>query len=282
MADDSDRGSAASRAAQLAMHAPHLMRQEDVASLQATAGNKAVQRAIGQGQPTVQRELTFQDTDWSQTKYLDASTSGGGGVLFAGEKGREVVVKPGETLPGEGALAAYLISQAASSTGTGLGLAPGYRMPSNRERGEIKKAFKPLLGKAGQAQRVSNLVAKLDDPGLVIQEMAQGKQLSDVIGEVKKHTKKKLFGGGRKFRKEGQCCKSSLTPAPFAPWERSLRSTSSWATKTPALPVQSRELPRDAVQHLDDRQRLDRVREGLLPHGDGRWRWDQPDEDHVR
>ncbi len=44
-------------------------------------------------------------------------------------------------------------------------------------------------------------MAKLDDPGLVIQEIAQGKQLSEVIGEVKKHTKKKLFGGGRKFRK---------------------------------------------------------------------------------
>jgi len=167
------------------------MREEDVQTLQATAGNKAVQRA-----------LSWDQADWSQTKYLDASSGGGGGVLFAGEKGPEVVVKPGEEMPAEGALAAFLINKVAAAGGTGFGLAPGYRIPGKAEKQQIKKAFTPLVGKAGQKPRVADLVAKLDDAGVVVQDIAQGKELKEVIKSVPKHTKKKLFGGGaRKLRK---------------------------------------------------------------------------------
>ena len=191
VADDSDRASAAGRAAQLAVQAPHLMREQDVASLQKTAGNKAVQRA-----------LSWDKADWAKTTYLDASSGGGGGVLFAGERGPEVVVKPGEDLPAEGALASFLINQVAGASGTGFGLAPGYRVPGKAEKQQIKNAFKPLVGKPGQKPRVSDLVAKLDDAGVVIQEMGQGKELKEVMNSVPKHTKKKLFGGGaRKLRK---------------------------------------------------------------------------------
>jgi hypothetical protein len=190
-ADEGDRGSGIARAAQLATRAPHLMREDDVASLQASAGNKALQRA-----------LSFNKSDWSKTQYLDASSGGGGGVLFAGEKGPEVVVKPGEDLPAEGALAAFLINQVSAAGGTGFGLAPGYRVPSKSEKQQIKAAFTPLVGKAGQKQRVADLVAKLDEAGVVIQDMAQGRELKDVVQSVPKHTKKKLFGGGqRKLRK---------------------------------------------------------------------------------
>ena len=191
VADDADRSGSAARAAQLAVQAPHLMRQEDVETLQATAGNKAVQRA-----------LSWEGADWSQTKYLDASTGGGGGVLFAGEKGPEVVVKPGEDMPAEGALASFLINRVGAAGGTGFGLAPGYRIPGKAEKQQIKKAFTPLVGKPGQKQRVADLVAKLEEAGVVIQDMGQGKELKEVIKSVPKHTKKKLFGGGtRKLRK---------------------------------------------------------------------------------
>ena len=56
-ADSGDEGTAAARAAQLAVQAPHLMREQDVQTLQATAGNKAVQRA-----------LSWDQADWAQTK----------------------------------------------------------------------------------------------------------------------------------------------------------------------------------------------------------------------
>jgi len=202
LADGADAGSTVARAAQLAVQAPHLMRQEDVVSLQATAGNQAVQRAIAD-QPIVQRALAWDKADWSKTRYLDASSGGGGGVLFAGETGPEVVVKPGEDLPAEGALAAFLINKVAGASGTGFGLAPGYRIPGKAEKKDIKSAFAPLVGKPGQKPRVADLVAKLDDAGVVIQEMGQGKELKEVIKSVPKHTKKKLFGGGaRKLRKD--------------------------------------------------------------------------------
>ena len=169
-ADSPDGGTAAARAAQLAVQAPHLMREQDVQTLQVTAGNKAVQRA-----------LSWDQADWSQTKYLDASSGGGGGVLFAGEKGPEVVVKPGEDMPAEGALASFLINKVAAAGGTGFGLAPGYRVPGKAEKQQIKKAFTPLVGKAGQKPRVADLVAKLDDAGVVVQDIAQGKELKEVI-----------------------------------------------------------------------------------------------------
>ena len=76
-------------------------------------------------------------------------------MLFAGEKGPEVVVKPGQDMPAEGALASFLINQVAAAGGTGFGLAPGYRIPGKAEKQQIKEAFTPLVGKAGQKPRVA-------------------------------------------------------------------------------------------------------------------------------
>ena len=95
----------------MAREAPHLLQPQHVAALQASAGNKTVQGLFGLGKKSKARApkpLTWKDTQWADTRYLGASKEGSGGVLFAGAQGREVVVKPGESMDIEGAIATHL------------------------------------------------------------------------------------------------------------------------------------------------------------------------------
>lgn len=201
--DDRAHGSPLSiQATALARDAPHLLRPDHVAALQSSAGNRTVQGLFGFGRkhkasgPT---SLTWQNTKWADTRYLGASKEGSGGVLFAGARGKEVVVKPGESMDVEGAVATHLIRQAAQR-GTGFGLAPGYRLASAAEAQQIERTFTGLIPAAGTEKRVATLVGKLSAGGVVIQDMAQGKPLNKALDDVPKHTKKQRFGGGRKLR----------------------------------------------------------------------------------
>ena len=188
----------------MAREAPHLLGPDHVAALQSSAGNKTVQGLFGlgkkskaSGQPGA---LTWQNTQWGNTRFLGASSEGSGGVLFAGARGKEVVVKPGESMDVEGGIASYLISTAAQTGGRGLGLAPGYRLASAAEALQMEQAFKGLVPAAGKEKRVATLVGKLSGGGVVVQDMAQGKPLNKALDDVPKHTKKRMFGGGRKLR----------------------------------------------------------------------------------
>lgn len=203
--DDRARGSSLSiQATSIAREAPHLLRPDHVAALQSSAGNKTVQGLFGFGKkkPGGPSPLTWQNTQWANTRFLGASSEGTGGVLFAGARGKEVVVKPGETMDVEGAIATHLISGAAAAAGNGLGLAPGYRLVSKQETQQMEQAFKDLVPAAGKEPRVKTLVGKLSAGGVVVQDLAQGKPLTKALDDVPKHTKKRLFGGGaRKLRK---------------------------------------------------------------------------------
>jgi hypothetical protein len=194
--------SLAIQAASMAREAPHLLRPQHVAALQASAGNRTVQGLFGRGRKSKAgpSPLTWKDTQWANTRFLGASSEGSGGVLFAGARGKEVVVKPGETMDVEGGIASYLVSQAARAGGNGLGLAPGYRLASAAEARQMEQAFKGLVPAAGKEKRVATLVGKLSGGGVVVQDMAQGKPLNKALDDVPKHTKKRLFGGGRKLR----------------------------------------------------------------------------------
>jgi hypothetical protein len=171
-----------------------------------------------QGGPLIQRKLTFEDTRWGDAKYLNASSGGGGGVLFVGEQGREVVVKPGEDMAIEGAMAGLLhneVGEGAKKKGQStISLAPGLRVATAKESRAIKQAVTPLLNLAGAGApdiegtggkkflqgRARGLVGRLDQPGVVIQDLAAGKEIKDALKDVPKHTEKKVFGG-RKLRK---------------------------------------------------------------------------------
>lgn len=188
---------------------------QDVLSLQTRVGNRAVQRTLARPSAPIQRKLSFENTQWAKAQYLDASSGGGGGVLFVGEKGREIVVKPGEEKAAEGALAALLQSEVAKSGKQTLALAPGLRVVAPDEAKQIKSALEPLVGQAGANapdekgrkgkkflnERAQELVGKLTEPGVVVQDMASGGEMKDVMKGVAKHTKKSLFGE-RKLRKE--------------------------------------------------------------------------------
>lgn len=187
-------------------------------ALQQTAGNRAVQRLLASGDRTrhpgsslqVQRRLKWNDTDkWRSAKYLDASGQGAGGVLFVGEDQlREVVVKPGQEAAEEGALAALLHSEVAARGKFGIVLTPGVRVATPEESGEIKAALEPLVDQAGanapdvegregkqfKKERARKLVDTLNQPGLVVQDVAKGTGFDEAISAIKKHTKKGLFG----------------------------------------------------------------------------------------
>ena len=137
-------------------------------------------------------------------------------MLFVGEQGKEVVLKPGEDMATEGALAAMLHKKVAKKgKHPTLGIAPGLRVVSPDESQEAKAALDPLLpqvasdapdvkgigGKKFLKDRAQGLVGMLERPGVVVQDMAQGKEFDEAIKGVQKHTEKKLFGG-RKLRKE--------------------------------------------------------------------------------
>jgi hypothetical protein len=196
-----------------------------ITALQRDAGNRAVTDLLAQRTPApaipIQRKLSWNNTKWSGAKYLDASKGGGGGVLFVGEKGREVVVKPGEDMAAEGALAAMLHGKAGkkSSGGKnapmGLGLAPGLRVVDPIEAKQIKDALTPLAGAVGNGEakeadrtfkknRAAGLISKLDSPGVVVQDLAGGREMEDAMKSVAKHTEKRFLGigGTRKLRKD--------------------------------------------------------------------------------
>ena len=137
-------------------------------------------------------------------------------MLFVGEKGKEVVLKPGEDMATEGALAAMLHKKVAKKgKHPTLGIAPGLRVVSPDESREAKTALDPLLAQVGAdapdvkgiggrkflKDRAEGLVGMLERPGVVVQDMAQGKEFGEAIKAVEKHTEKKLFGG-RKLRKD--------------------------------------------------------------------------------
>jgi hypothetical protein len=171
------------------------------------------------GGARLQRKLAFEDTRWSDAKYLNASSGGGGGVLFVGEQSREVVVKPGEDMAIEGAMAAMLHTEVGEGVKSkkqtsALTLAPGLRVASPKESRAIKQAVTPLLSLAGAnapdiegvqgkqflQDRARRLVGALDQPGVVIQDLASGKEVKDALQDVAKHSEKKRFGG-RRLRK---------------------------------------------------------------------------------
>ena len=203
------------------MNAGEGLRAEHVLALQQTAGNRAVQRLLSRQvsgrQLTLQRRMSWENTNWASARYLDASGEGSGGVLFVGEQGREVVVKPKEGAAAEGALAAWLHNQVATkkkgNTNLELGLAPGLRVVTPQEGAEIKAALNKneLLDQAGsdatddakrnfKKDRAKTLVGLADKPGTVVQDLAKGTQLSGAMEQVAKHTEKRTFGG-RKLRK---------------------------------------------------------------------------------
>ena len=166
-------------------------------------------------------------------------------------------------MPAEGALAAFLINKVASSGWHGFRL-PGYRIPGKVEKQQIKKAFTPLVGKAGQKPRVADLVAKLDDAGVVVQDIAQGKELKEVIKSVPKHTKKKLFGGGTRKLRRTHLCAYRRCPRHPCPWLSYGRRPVHRQSRPP-VPVQLGKHDGFAVQPLDDRQHLDGHRHEPLP-----------------
>lgn len=198
---------------------------DHVLGLQQTVGNQAVQRLLATGrdrnQPAsarqIQRKMSWKNTQWASAQYLDASSGGGGGVLFVGEAGRELVLKPGEEMATEGAMAA-LLHNTVGKTGKnkGLTLAPGLRSVAPDEAQQAKAALLPLVDSVGATtpdvkgskgrkfknDRAKGLMALLDKPGVVVQDLASGKEMKDALGEkTKKHTEKKLLGG-RKLRKD--------------------------------------------------------------------------------
>ncbi|NJN83634.1 MAG: hypothetical protein HC802_16020 [Caldilineaceae bacterium] len=214
---------------------PSLLSPTDILYLQRTIGNASVARLVTDDQTTrprtpivksnltavptqqaklapIQRKLNWQNPNWSKARHLDASSGGGGGVLFVGEdKLMEVVVKPGEESSIEGAMAAMLINE--STEGGGFDLkAPGLRVVTAAESASIKTALTPLLGQAGSRDtddsrkafkqaRAQTLLAQLDQPGTVVQDLAGGREFAAETKRVQKHTKKSMFGK-REFRKE--------------------------------------------------------------------------------
>ena len=186
----------------MAREAPHLLRPDHVAALQSSAGNRTVQGLFGFGKKKkpVASPLTWQNTQWADTRFLSASSEGSNGVLFAGARGKEVVVKPGEAMDVEGGVASYLVSQAMTAGRTGVALAPGYRVASTAETRQMEQAFKGLVSAAGKEKRVSTLIGKLPAGNVVVQDMAQGKPLNKALDDMPKHTKQRRFGGGRKLR----------------------------------------------------------------------------------
>jgi hypothetical protein len=187
----------------MALESPDLLRPEHVAALQSSAGNKTVQGLFKLGRkkkPQGPGALTWQNTKWADTRFLGASDGGTTGVLFAGARGQEVVVKPGEAMDVEGGVASYMINQAAAAGGSGVALAPGYRVASSTETRQMEQVFRGLVPAAGKEKRVSNLIGKLSAGGVVVQDVAQGKALNEAIDDLPKHTKQRRFGGGRKLR----------------------------------------------------------------------------------
>ena len=88
---------------------------DHVAALQSSAGNKTVQGLFGFGKKKkpVASPLTWQNTQWADTRFLSASSEGSNGVHFAGARDKEVVVKPGEAMDVEGAVVAVLDGEVA-------------------------------------------------------------------------------------------------------------------------------------------------------------------------
>ena len=200
------------------------LRADHLLALQRTVGNQAVQRLLAQsgprgpvgGNPPIQRKLSWKHTKWDKASYLDASSGGGGGVLFVGEKGREVVLKPGEEMATESAMVSMLhnkVNKKKSSSLFSRGKSPtfsaaGLRVATPKESQEAKAALEPLLdqvganapevkgtsGKQFKNDRARELVGKLSDPGVVVQDVASGKEFKDAIKGVEKHTDKSEEG----------------------------------------------------------------------------------------
>jgi hypothetical protein len=211
------------------------LRAEQIVALQQTAGNRAVQRLLTsireKQRPergvVVQRKLNWQGTRWDDAGYLDASRGGSGGVLFVGEAGREVVVKPGEAMASEAALAALLHNEAGERMAAGertggqklfgvrpppLLLAPGLRIAPSAERRELKAALEPLLPQVGskvssdpsvqeeqafKKGRAKTLVDMLDSPGVVVQDVARGSEMREAIKVRQQHTEMASSGKRR-------------------------------------------------------------------------------------
>lgn len=197
---------------------------ETVLGLQRTVGNQVVQRLLAPGGQArsnaatlpIQRKMDWKNTKWSSANFLDASRGGGGGVLFVGEKGYEVVVKPGEEAAAEGAMAALLHNEVGQSNKHKLVTAPGTRIAVAKERQQIKAALTPLVANVGsnvldqedrdfKNNRAKDLVGRLDEPGVVVQDVGAGQEFEKAIRKDpnKKHTEKAFFGG-RKLRKESE------------------------------------------------------------------------------
>jgi hypothetical protein len=220
------------------------LRPEHLLALQQTAGNQAVQRLVSSshGRPlTVQRRLRWDDTDttqWKRATKLATTLEGGSGVLFVGETDpKEVVVKPGEDMAVEGAMAALLHSEVRGTTeqGGAITIAPGYRVATPAESQIIKAALTPLVqnikpvkltkdklaflkskyagskdptilqGQIQKAQdekkiRAQGLVDKLDEPGVAVQDVAAGQGLTKAVEGLELHTEKRL-GKGTKLAK---------------------------------------------------------------------------------
>ena len=175
----------------------HLQRHAGNQAVTALLQRQATQAPAGPA-PTVQRRMNWQKTDWSKAQHMDVSAGGGGGVLFVGEDGvKEVVVKPGEEMAAEGALAAHLHNEvAAGGTGSKKGRkegditfsANGLRMPGPAEQQKIVSALTPLLKNVtSNPGKAKDRVDRLGDPGLLVQDLAAGREMQDLMKALPKH-----------------------------------------------------------------------------------------------
>lgn len=215
------------RSLELALSTQGGLPSEHVLALQGSIGNQAVQRLLAgsgsaarSGPPiALQRRMNWTNTKWAGAGYLSASSGGGGGVLFVGEREREVVVKPGEEMATETALASMLVNKVGqakkrslweSARGKGKGkegmniVAPGVRLVDKVESQQIKSAVSPLLDQVGTSDpakegkfkndRARELVRKLDDPGVVVQDLAAGQGLNEAAEVHRDHTEETTEG----------------------------------------------------------------------------------------
>lgn len=149
---------------------------------------------LQQGSGSVGRvhRLTFQNTQWSGAKTAKVSAGGGIGVLIIDDGSGPLVVKAGEAMAPEAAVAAKLLTEASGGGGTGWSAsAPEARPVDPAEALQIHASATPLLG---TTKREKNLMGDLAaGKGVMVFGFAKGKELQESLEESQ--TKKGLLGG---------------------------------------------------------------------------------------
>ena len=139
---------------------------------------------------TVQR-MAFDNTNWSAVNKAKISSGGGLGVLIIDDGSGPLVVKAGEDMPLEGAVAAKLLTAASGGGGTGwTASAPEARPVDATEAQQIHAKVAPLLGDSKREKFVLQDLAA--GKGVMVFGFAKGSELQDSLKESQ--TKKGLFG----------------------------------------------------------------------------------------